>query len=326
MRDDTRSPGWAAATFDETGPREIAVGGEADLSTGERVASTTRFRWFSVTKLVTAACVLRLVDEGRLALDEDVRERLAWFRPTAPMSARSLLSHSSGLASPNSLGWVHPPGQFLRSSAELTRATYARHRRLRSVPGAKARYTNLGYLVLGELIASELGSYESAARSLLADAGVASASFAAEDAARGHEPLRSLRTGVMALLFGRRTPGLVAYVRDGWVGLKPFAIEGQAYGGLLGSIEDLAALGRALLVPGLLSADSLRAMSAPQAVGSESSFGLGFWIEGNGWIGHAGEAGGYRAELRIHPEERHGVAVLANSGVADLEAVAARSG
>jgi CubicO group peptidase (beta-lactamase class C family) len=121
----------------------------------------------------------------------------------------------------------------------------------------------------------------------------------------------------MAVLFGRRTPGLVEYVRQGWVGLTPFEIEGRAYGGLVGSLDDLVGLGRAFLSPGgVLSADSIRAMTRAPSPGAAATHGLGFFLDGDGWVGHTGEAGGYRAELRIHPSRGIGIAALANSGTA----------
>ena len=56
------------------------------------------------------------------------------------------------------------------------------------------------------------------------------------------------------------------------------------------------------------------------------TFGLGFWKLDGDWVGHTGEAGGYRAALRIHPERGLGVAVLANGGAANVERVAERLG
>ncbi len=99
------------------------------------------------------------------------------------------------------------------------------------------------------------------------------------------------------------------------MGLTPFEIEGRAYGGLVGSIEDLVALGRALITPGvLLERETLDAMATRTARGPRGEHGLGFWFHADGWIGHGGEAGGYRAELHVAPTRDRGVAVLVNAG------------
>jgi len=312
------APGWATARFDGDRAR-VEVTGRADLRAGDAVDPSTRFRWFSVTKLVTAACVLRLVEAGRLGLDDDARRHLPWFDPAARVTVRHLLSHASGLANPNALPWVHPPGGPTRSPARLTRALWSRHRRLRAPPGVEARYSNLGYLVLGELVAALDGSFEDAALALLRDAGARTASFDPRPAARGHEALRSARSAVMAALFARKTPRLVAYAREGWIGLTPFVLEGRAYGGLVGSIEDLAALGRALIEPGvILSRRALDAMARPHARGDGETYGLAFYFHPVGWLGHGGAAGGYRADLFLDPSRRRGVAILANAGDAAM--------
>jgi len=315
------APGWAIATFDASGVRRLWIAGQAHLPSATSVTPETRFRWFSVTKLVTAAAVMKAREQAQLDLDEDVRDRLPWFRPRARVTVRHLLSHASGLANPSALGWVHPPGSALRSDAVLVRETYDKYPRLRSSPGAIATYTNLGYLVLGELLAQVHGAYADAALPMLEAAG-ARANFDERAAATGHETLRSIRTLAMAVLFNRRTPGLVAYVRDGWVGMTEVTLEGRAYGGLLGSIDDLVGLGRAFLVPDvMLSKRSLTAMARLTASGPRGNYGLGFWHHGDGWIGHGGEAGGYRAELHLHPERSVGMAMLANGGVASTAAM-----
>jgi CubicO group peptidase (beta-lactamase class C family) len=338
------APGWAAATFDRDGVRRAWTWGHADLAAGPRgrMERTTRLRWFSVTKIATATAVMRLADAGRLDLDAPVSERLPWLDArAAPFSARHLLSHSAGLPDPSPLGWVHPPRASRRSPSALTRALLAREgrldplrralgRRRSEAPGRVGRYTNLGYLVLGELVAAVAGEPFAThlRRRVLAPAGLASTGFDPSGAAVGHEALASPRTPVMAAAFFPRTLRLVRYVRRGWIGLTPFELEGQAYGGLVGSLDDLVRLGRLHLNDGtldgvrVLEPGSARAMRQPTATGPGGRFGLGFWIRDGGWVGHGGEAGGFRAELALHPARGVGVAVLANSGVARIDRVA----
>lgn len=73
--------------------------GEAALPVTER----TLFRVASISKVVVAVGVLRLVELGRLDLDEDVSIRLGWTLrhpqfPDRPITLRRLLSHRSGLS------------------------------------------------------------------------------------------------------------------------------------------------------------------------------------------------------------------------------------
>jgi CubicO group peptidase (beta-lactamase class C family) len=316
------APGWAAAIFDRDHIQKVWCAGHADLREHTSVEPSTPFRWFSITKLATACAVMSLVDRGLLSLDDRVDRHLAFFTPSPrdpAVTIRHLLSHSAGLDDPSPLDWVHPPLRAKRTQLALTRELARRHRRLRSAPGGAPLYTNLGYLLLGEIVrAVSKSPFESFVRSaVLAPAGLARTDFEPRGAT-GHERLRSLRSAAMALVFAPRTRGLIAYAREGWVGLTPFELEGQAYGGLVGSLEDLARLGRLHLGGGAI--DGVRVLSPELARAMQqrenASFGLGFWMLEGGWIGHGGWAGGFRSELRIHPARGIGVAVLANSGTA----------
>jgi CubicO group peptidase (beta-lactamase class C family) len=351
------APGWAAARFDREGIREVWLAGCADLRAKTPITIDLRFRWFSVTKLVTALAVASLVDRGLVRFDDPIDRHLPWCRPRdRSVTIAELLSHTAGFADPLSIGWVHPPGARRRTAFELTRATFDRHRAL-----GPPRYTNLGYLVLGELVREVTGSFSDYVRSAILEPARIHARFAPGGAV-GHEPLRSMRALAMAIVFLPRTRGLVRYVEDGWVGLTPFELEGEAYGGLVGSLGDIVRLGRVHFdgsIDGvrIVSADVLALMreprgsfadprervamlrgepgvqarretrgsatAAPKARWRGGGFGLGCEIYGGGWIGHGGEAGGFRAELRIHPRGE-GVAVLASSGVANVRETAER--
>lgn len=312
------APAWAVAVFDRERIERVWLSGRADLRREDsRVTLETPFRWFSVTKLVTAMSVLAHVDRGALDLDHPVDRYVPWFapKPSARVTIAHLLSHRSGLADPLPLSWVHPPGGARRTPHELTRETFERNRSLHSAPGSTPAYTNLGYLVLGEVLSAISGSaYDAHVHDVVLGPAKIGASFAPRGAV-GHERLRSLRAAAMALAFFPRTRRLIEYVREGWVGLTRFELEGQAYGGLVGSLGDLVRLGRLHLNDGEL--DGVRVISAKLAREMRSPrgpFGLGFWIHDRGWIGHGGWAGGYRAELRLHPERGRGIAVLASAG------------
>lgn len=325
------SPGWAAAIFDRDGAIRTWVWGHADLRDASPITARTPFRWWSVTKLVTATAVLALVDRGLVRLEHPVHRYVPWFRPQPmepPVTVHHLLAHTGGVANPIALGWVQPPERHRRTPEELVRQTFERHSRLRTTPGTTAHYSNLGYLLLGELVrrVTKLSFGEHVRRSVLVPAGIATAGFEPRGAV-GHERLRSFRTATMAALFMPRTRRLVAYLRDGWVGLTEFELEGQAYGGVVGSLDDLVRIGRLHLGDGaidgvrVISSELALKMREPQGEGPLAGFGLGMWLLDGGWMGHAGQAGGYKAELRLWPERGLGVAVLANAGDANVEEV-----
>lgn len=80
--------------------------GFADREARRPVTDDTIFRLASMTKLVTCATALALVEEGRLSLDDTVADWLPYFTPALPdgqrpeITLRQLMSHTSGLSYP----------------------------------------------------------------------------------------------------------------------------------------------------------------------------------------------------------------------------------
>ena len=78
--------------------------GFADLAAQRPVTPTTRFQAASISKPVAAMAALKLVEQGRLGLDQDINTLLkSWQLPASPFTARTpvslrmLLSHTGGL-------------------------------------------------------------------------------------------------------------------------------------------------------------------------------------------------------------------------------------
>jgi CubicO group peptidase (beta-lactamase class C family) len=98
------TPGLAVALVHQGQVVWAAGYGMADPATGQPVTASTRFQAASLSKPVTAWGVLRLVESGRIGLDEPVLGRLRrWRLPPSPLGAdgitvRRLLSHTAGLS------------------------------------------------------------------------------------------------------------------------------------------------------------------------------------------------------------------------------------
>ena len=137
------SEAWLSAKLhcmERTVP-SYAIGRGNDPACGEFDAL---FPWWSITKTVFAAAVLRLADSGRLSLDNFYRDR--------PYTIRQLLQHTAGL---NTYGG--PPyraavaaGDPVWPVAELLARVKAD--RLVFSPGEGWAYSNVGYLFVRELI------------------------------------------------------------------------------------------------------------------------------------------------------------------------------
>lgn len=100
-------PGLSIALIDGGEVAWARAYGLKDVGTGEPVTTETLFQAASISKPVAVMGMLRLVEDGRLRLDADVRDHLAsWSLPPhefdQPVTLRRLASHTAGTT-------VHPP-------------------------------------------------------------------------------------------------------------------------------------------------------------------------------------------------------------------------
>lgn len=318
------TPGLAIATFDRSGLRRARGFGVRVAGSVEACDEDTPFRWFSITKVVTAMVALRLVEAGRLELPERVAERLPWFERVDPehrVTVEDLLRHRSGIGNPPPFGWGRPveaPDWDVRT--EVRRATL-KQRPIDHRSHGNPSYTNLGYLVLGEVIREAAGEplEALAEREILAPLELGSTAFGpgARGAALPHEPALHPRPWVFATFAG--APRRFVDGRAGsFVRVHPFRLMGTAFGDLSGSVRDLARLGTAHLRDG---DGVITTISARRMREGCDGFGLGWHVE-DGVVAHTGSGIGYRSELRLLPDEGIGVAILANVGHVDTTPIA----
>jgi CubicO group peptidase (beta-lactamase class C family) len=333
-----RVPGLSVAVVTDDRVRWLRGFGMADLGSGTPAGPGTVYLWFSMTKIVTATAVMQLAEQGRLNLDAPVNEYFPGFavvRQPTPVTVRHLLSHSSGLANPIPIRWVHPADAPAPQHDVFVARLLARHRRLRFPPGEQARYSNLGYLVLGEVIAQLTGgSFEDYVRSrVLAPLHMRHTGFTYHEvgehpAAVGYQPLPAPLTPVLRAVL---PTGIVGSRYGRYVGYWPFSVTGHAYGGLIGPIDDVARLALAHLNHGtvhgvqILSPAATAAMQHIVARGGPRDFGLGWYRthtdNGPAYIEHLGGGSGFFTVLRLYPDRRLGIALMGNTTHYDHETI-----
>jgi CubicO group peptidase (beta-lactamase class C family) len=124
--------------------------GFADEAAGRQNTADTVFALGSVSKAVTAAAVLDLVDHGDLALDDRAGDRLpALTGPAADARIDHLLLHTSGLS--GSHGADHEPLTRDEAIAAISELELAEE------PGATFLYSNAGYTLLALLVEEAAG-------------------------------------------------------------------------------------------------------------------------------------------------------------------------
>ena len=146
-----QAPG-AAVVIARNGEVLLSKGyGLANLEHDVAVTPRTVFRLASVTKLFTATAVLSLVDDGKLALDDDLRKYLPDYPVgEVPITVGNLLDHTSGLAE-----YLDRPDnmQFVRNELTVEQLIDSfKDRAPRFEPGSDYAYGNSDYILLGAII------------------------------------------------------------------------------------------------------------------------------------------------------------------------------
>jgi CubicO group peptidase (beta-lactamase class C family) len=333
-------PGLAVACIRDGEITSVATRGLASVISEAPMTSRTVNHWFSMTKLVTATAVMQLVDSERIALGDPVVRYLPQIsasRSGAPMAVRDLLSHTSGLANPFPLRWVHPvtDGEF--DAREFAADLLARHGKPARGAGGRVRYSNLGYVALGELISCVSGQrYEDYVREHILDPlGMTRTDFAyhgalSDDVSAGHHPRLHPLEPVLRCVLPR---GIVGESRGRWMTFNRFGVNGAAYGGLVGSVEDAARFLAMHMSDGtlertrILSRESVRSMRELSATGRRLDVGLGWFRRRRSasaaepHVEHLGGGAGFWNVMRLYPRLHAGVVVMGNATSFDHEEI-----
>jgi CubicO group peptidase (beta-lactamase class C family) len=300
----------------------------------------TVFRIASMTKSFTAAAVLALRDDGRLALDDPAEEfvpelgGLALPSPDSPrVSLRHLLTMTAGFPTDDPWGDRQqglPPAKFSAFLAGGLSFAWA--------PGTRFEYSNLGYAILGRVITAATGRpYPEFVRDRLlrplglTSSGFEAAEFDARQLARGYRHGPGGWDEIAPDGCGAFAPmgGVFSCVADlarwvsGFTGAFPPGEPGT------GGAHPLArATRREMQLPQVtLAPPPLARLPGDPAASGPAGYGFGLFVEEHPVRGriasHSGGYPGFGSHMRWHPETGIGVIVLANSTYAAASTLAA---
>ena len=141
--------------FDRHGETSIQETGLADAGSGRKVTADDPVRIASISKLVTAIGVMRLVERHKLDLDADVSPLLGYRLrnpafPDTPITLRLLLSHRSSLI--DGVDYVLPLDADLGTVLRDPKVWDTGH-----PPGSFFRYTNLNFPVVASVMERATG-------------------------------------------------------------------------------------------------------------------------------------------------------------------------
>ena len=287
--------------------------GFADLAAGVPAEADTVYRIGSIGKTFIAAALVRLVEEGRLSLDDPVAQLVPDLAIDPRITVRHLLSHTSGLVNLFAM-----PGFAESQGIGTTRqevVEWIESQPLVAEPGQRWNYNNTGYLLAGVVLDQVTGG-EGAAdyirEHIIAPAGLDHTFYCLSNAGpsetRGYHVVgegwdRVLRLG--------RPPGFVPAPP---VNMPLIASAGTP----CSTVSDLVAWLQGLRQGNLVSSASYLEMSDPVVLpgGKTAPYGIGLQVRNEGdrlTVGHAGLINGFIGRVEYFPAEDVTIAFLANT-------------
>lgn len=313
-------PGVSVAFFDHGQILWTRSYGFADIAAKTPVTPETLFQAASISKPIAALAMLRLVQDGKLSLNEDVNIKLrAWkvseneFTREQKVTLRRIVSHSAGLT-------VHGFGGYASDEAVPTvvqilngeKPANSDPIRVDTVPGTLWRYSGGGYVIMQLLLTEVTGkSFPQIMRDSVLDlAGMTHSTY--------EQPLPK------TLAASAATP-----YRDAGEPVKggSHTYPEMAPAGLWTTPSDLARL--AIEVQNEYTGKSTkiltREMMRQMLTRQKDDWGLGFGLGNDGptlRFGHGGANEGFRCTLEAYAESGQGIAIMTNSDSGDAVASA----
>jgi CubicO group peptidase (beta-lactamase class C family) len=280
----------------------------ADLERGVALSPESVFEPGSVTKQFTAAAVLLLEQDGKLAIDDPVRK----YIPELPdygstITIRHLLNHTSGLRDWGSVadigGW--PRETRAHSNANVLDIAI-RQRALNYKPGAEYSYTNTGYNLLAILVGRVAGKSlaEFTRERIFLPLGMTSTEW---------------RDDYRRIVHNRA----IAYSQSGGTTREEMPFEdAHGNGGLLTTVGDLLRWNRNFTEMKIGGAAFVEAQHRQGRLndGRTIAYASGLMVlsyKGLREVSHSGATAGYRGWLARYPDQGLSVTLLCNTSAAD---------
>ena len=303
-------PGAAIAVIEKGRVVKAKGYGLANVELNVPATEETVFEIGSVTKQITAAAVMLLVEDGKISLDEKISKYLPDTPPSwEKVTIRHLLTHTSGIKSYTGLPGYELTKRLKRDEFVKAIGTYP----LEFKPGENWKYSNSGYNLLGFVIESVTGkSYWDFTRERI---------FA---------PLKMNATA-------NRDPKYIIRNRATGYEWEDNRLIGRDYdltdvfsaGAIVSTVMDLAKWEAALRSDSFLKKESKTQIWQPVVLnnGKPYPYGLGWNVtdfRGHKLISHGGQTAGFAANISRYADDDLTVIVLTNLGDIGLGGIVAR--
>jgi CubicO group peptidase (beta-lactamase class C family) len=293
-------PGLALAVVREGRVVKESGYGLASVELEVPVTPSTVFEIGSISKQITAAAVMMLVEEGKVSLNDRISKYIAESPQSwRGVTVRHLLTHTSGLRNYSGL-----PGFAL--SEHLNRAEFVK--RIGAyppsfTPGEAHSYGNINYNLLGYIVeqASGKGYWRFVSERIFKPLGM--------HATRDRDPRSIIKN---------RAQG---YERedDQLVGRDHSLTDVFSAGAIVSTVQDLEKWEAGFVGGKLLKRSSIEQIWTPVRLNSGVTYPYGFgWymetLRGHPVRRHTGQTAGFTSSIALFPEDRLAVIVLCNIG------------
>ena len=296
--------------------------GWADLENRVPVRPETRFRIGTASTALTSAAVGRLLEEGRLDLDDVIQKYVPAFPEKQwPVTLRQVMGHVAGVRND---GGDEGPLLSAHCGRPVDALQHFGESALLFEPGTRYRFSSYGWILVSAAVEAAAGEplVPFMQKQIFEPLGM-------------HDTMADSATEPVA---NRATPYFPRFAADPRYGLHLMRpIDYSCYSGsstFVSTPSDLVRFGMAVNGGTLLQPATVRLLQTPLrlASGAETGYGLGWDVETvtlagdeTRWVGHEGTSlGGMVASLVAFPDHGIVVSVMSNISYADTEALAVK--
>ena len=298
---ETHAPGLSVAVIRGRDTLMMAGFGLADRAKGKAATPATIYEIGSITKQFTSASIMRLVDQHKLSIDDE----LSKYLPRIPLhghrvTIRHLLTHTSGIHS-----YTEVPAWQPHWSEDLTPDSimgFVAKDTFDFAPGTRYKYDNSGYVLLGMVIEKVSGQTY--------------AKFLENEI---FKPLKLTHTSYCPS--HPTDPAFAAGYSKNGDGVKPATYlsltQPFAAGALCSTVGDLVMWERALTSGKVVSPESFALMSTAATLNDGKKINYGFGLvpgemSGHAFISHSGGIPGFATMEYYFPADTLAVVVFTN--------------
>ena len=276
--------------------------GFSNMGSNSVNTTETRFPILSMTKTFTSTVILKLEDEGKLSVNDNLSKYLPDYPNGSKIKIRHLLTHSSGIYDYTSDIGIEDSLIVNNPIAKEKVINHFKDKPLDFSPGKYYRYSNSGYFLLGLIIEKVTGKpYETVVREMI------------------FIPLGMTQSGFDFINLPReeRAEGYELWTEDKVIPYKHYdSTYAYSAGNIYSTIADLGKWAEAISSRKILKPETWKEAFDKKI----SNYGYGWQtgvFVGKKYVKHSGGYPGFMSEFIYYPDEDLIVILLNNFGTYD---------